>query len=196
MKYCYSIIRKRIAPRFIAMIVKLSRYFGQKRFMRVYVWYLRGMGVVVKGMPRYISPSTRIDTHANVEIGDKVIISDNVWILTHDYSITVGLYSVGLIDDEEKVIVSGVRIGDNSFIGLNAILLPGVRIGENVIVGAGAVVRGDVPSDSLVIGNPARVIGKVSEWSIARLQKGSIDNDVVDRSSLGYPMPIISSLKK
>ncbi|WP_276866657.1 DapH/DapD/GlmU-related protein [Bacteroides heparinolyticus] len=51
-----------------------------------------------------------------------------------------------------------VRIGDNCFIGNGAILLPGITIGNEVIVGAGSVVTKDVPSNTIVAGNPARVI--------------------------------------
>ena len=55
--------------------------------------------------------------------------------------------------------VKPVRIGDNVWIGRNAIIHPGVRIGEGSIVSAGAVVMSDVPPLSVVAGNPARKIG-------------------------------------
>lgn len=51
-----------------------------------------------------------------------------------------------------------VCIGRNCFIGGSSIIMPGVRIGDNSIVAAGAVVMADVPSRSIVAGNPARVI--------------------------------------
>jgi acetyltransferase-like isoleucine patch superfamily enzyme len=49
-----------------------------------------------------------------------------------------------------------VKIGDNVWIGMNAIVLKGVTIGENSIVAAGAVVTRDVPANTVVAGNPAR----------------------------------------
>jgi acetyltransferase-like isoleucine patch superfamily enzyme len=49
-------------------------------------------------------------------------------------------------------------IGDNCVIGVGAIILGGVRIGNEVVVAAGSVVTEDVPSKSIVAGNPARVI--------------------------------------
>ncbi len=51
-----------------------------------------------------------------------------------------------------------VSIGDGSDLGCNAVILPGVTIGQGVQVGAGAVVRGDLPSFSVALGVPARVV--------------------------------------
>ncbi len=53
-----------------------------------------------------------------------------------------------------------VTIEDNSFIGINATILPRINIGKNVIVGAGAVVTKNVNDNSIVIGNPARLMVK------------------------------------
>jgi maltose O-acetyltransferase len=54
---------------------------------------------------------------------------------------------------------AAVRIGDNVFIGSSAIVLKGVTVGSDSVVGAGAVVSGDVPPNTIVSGNPARVLG-------------------------------------
>jgi maltose O-acetyltransferase len=51
-----------------------------------------------------------------------------------------------------------VSIGDGVWIGAGALVLPGVSIGENAVVGAGAVVTRDVAANTLVVGNPARVM--------------------------------------
>lgn len=53
---------------------------------------------------------------------------------------------------------SGITIENNASIGANATILPGVTIGENAMVGAGAVVTKDVPSNAVVVGNPAKII--------------------------------------
>lgn len=89
-----------------------------------------------------------------VEIGDDVTIS-NARILAHDAStkIWTGYSKVGK-----------VKIGSRVFIGAGAIVLPNVTIGDDVIIGAGSVVTKDIPNDSLVVGNPARVVGKVSDY--------------------------------
>ena len=57
-------------------------------------------------------------------------------------------------------ILHGARVGGGS------ILCPGTTVGENALVGAGSVVTKDVPDRAIVIGNPARVIGKVPEQDI------------------------------
>lgn len=52
----------------------------------------------------------------------------------------------------------GVTIGNDVWIGTNAIILGGVKVGQGAIIGAGAVVAKDIPSYAVVVGNPARVV--------------------------------------
>lgn len=51
-----------------------------------------------------------------------------------------------------------VHIGNNVWIGAGAVILPGVTIGDNTVIGAGSVVTKDIPSDSVAVGNPCRVL--------------------------------------
>lgn len=55
-----------------------------------------------------------------------------------------------------------IEIFDNVFIGDRSIICPGVHIGPNVVVSAGSVVMKDIPPDSVVNGNPAKIIGRFS----------------------------------
>ena len=66
-------------------------------------------------------------------------------------------------------IVHGCTVGDNTLIGMGAIVLTGARIGNNCLVGAGALVTGkmDIPDGSLVLGNPAKVIRPLTAAEIA-----------------------------
>jgi len=87
-------------------------------------------------------------------IGNNVTISD-ARILLHDASTKMALnYSR----------VGKVTIGNNVFIGADAIILPAITIGDNVVIGAGAVVTKNIPSNSVVVGNPGRIIGTYDEF--------------------------------
>ena len=84
-----------------------------------------------------------------INIGDNVTLAPRVHILAHDASTKrlLGYTRIGL-----------VNIGNNVFIGASSTVLPGVVIGDNVVVGAGSVVNRDIPSNSVAVGNPARVV--------------------------------------
>lgn len=72
-----------------------------------------------------------------------------------------------------KVTLHGCRIGNNCLIGMGAILLDGCEIGDNCIIGAGSLVgQGrSIPSGSLAVGTPAKVIRKLSEEDISDIRK-------------------------
>ena len=61
--------------------------------------------------------------------------------------------------------LAGPEVGQFAIIGANATVLPGVKIGARALVGAGAVVTSDVPDETVVAGNPARVIKRLGELS-------------------------------
>ena len=85
-------------------------------------------------------------------IGNDVQITDPVTILTHDYSWSVLKKKYGIIYGNQRKTV----IGNNVFIGWGATILGGSHIGDNVIIGANSVVSGNVDSNSVYAGNPAR----------------------------------------
>lgn len=94
-----------------------------------------------------------------LEIGEYCKITRGTVILQHDYSRSVIRRKYGDIIGEAGKTV----IGNNVFIGMNAIILMGTKIGDNVIIGAGSVVGGNIPADVVVAGNPARVIRTLDE---------------------------------
>lgn len=100
-----------------------------------------------------------ISSREDIIIGDNVKIGANVRIFDHDY------HSLNFLDRRDKKLDGNnckskkVTIGDDVFIGTNSIILKGVTIGDRTIIGAGAVVSNqNIPSDSLVVGNPAQII--------------------------------------
>ena len=64
-----------------------------------------------------------------------------------------------------RTITSPVLIGRRVFVGAGSIILAGSTIGENAIIGAGAVVRGEIPPDALVVGNPGEVVSSVEKMA-------------------------------
>ena len=72
-----------------------------------------------------------------------------------------------------RAIVHGCTIGDNTLIGMGAIVLNGAKIGKNCIIGAGALVTEgkEIPDGSLVVGAPGKVIRQLDEASAAVLKK-------------------------
>ena len=89
-----------------------------------------------------------------IVIGNYVTISARVLItdINHSYQ------EIDVPSLCQKLETKPVAIGDNSWIGMNAVIVPGVKIGKNVVVGASAVVTKDVPDDCVVVGNPAKII--------------------------------------
>lgn len=104
---------------------------------------------------------------ALLKIGEYCKITSGVIILTHDYSRAVLRRAYGEVIGEAR----RTEIGDNVFIGMNSIILMGTKIGNNCIVGAGSVCHGTYPDNSVIGGNPARVICGLEEYYLERKKK-------------------------
>lgn len=92
-----------------------------------------------------ISFGTKLDKTfpTGIHIDDDSYLASGAIVFTHDFS---------------RGIKTNTFIGKKCFIGVNAIIMAGVKIGDEVIVGSGAIVTKDVPSNSIVVGNPATII--------------------------------------
>jgi acetyltransferase-like isoleucine patch superfamily enzyme len=121
-------------------------------------------GVNFTDTPRYIHYNAFLDAGGGLTIGKNIVISTDVIILTHDYSYTTGLISINKKPPTDICVLMPVFIGDNCFIGARVTILPGAKIGSNVIIGAGSVVKGMIPDNSVIFGNPAKVVAQTNEW--------------------------------
>lgn len=92
-----------------------------------------------------------------ITIGNNVTLAPDVLVLCHDGSTkkAIGYSKVGT-----------VVIGDNVFVGAKSIILPNTIIGDNVVIGAGSIVGGEIPSNTVVAGAPAKVIQSYEEFKV------------------------------
>jgi acetyltransferase-like isoleucine patch superfamily enzyme len=170
-------IRDAIKKNFANVILKVSPFINQIINIRwihtveyranmfvlrksdIFKWrveYLRGLGAKIGENCRLFS----IEVYSEpllLEIGEHVVVSDAVRFITHDGGVWIFWSDNPEIDNYGKI-----QIGDNTFIGMNAIILPNTTIGNNCVIGAGSVVRGRIPDNSIVMGNPAQVVMKTS----------------------------------
>ena len=107
-----------------------------------------------------------------IVIGNNTNVQDNATLHTGvGYSLKVGNnVSIG-----HNAIVHGCTVGNDTLIGMGAIVMNGAKIGNNCVVGAGAVVTEgkDIPDGSLCMGIPAKVIREVTESDIAHTLKNA-----------------------
>lgn len=131
-------------------------WLGRKSVIESYSCINNAVGDVT------IGDHTRIGIHCTVIgpvcIGNNVNLAQGITVtaLNHNFEDTTQRI------DEQGISTKPVVIGDDVWIGANAVILPGVTIGQHVVVAAGAVVTKDVPDYSVVAGVPAKVIKQLA----------------------------------
>ena len=101
-----------------------------------------------------IGRGTSIIGHLAIEIGDDVFTGMNVYITDQNHGYENLDEPIGKQLPNEQP----VSIGEGAWIGSGAIILPGSKIGDHVVIGANSVVTGEIPSYSVAVGSPARVV--------------------------------------
>lgn len=96
-----------------------------------------------------------------VKFHNNVTVTSNVTFVTHDV-FHEGLNRLG--KGNFKYLCKEIEVFDNVFIGCNSTILPGIKIGPNALIAAGSVVTKDVKPNTVVAGNPARVIETFDEY--------------------------------
>ncbi len=159
------------------------REYGRNLHTGVFLHWVQGRGdliigdnVTVDGKCNFLF-AARFSEHPTLRIGDNTGLGHNC-LFTVGKEIAIGSYcriatSVTIfdspghpLDPEQRKAgmpvktedVRPVRIGDNVWIGMGAVIFPGVTVGDNSVISAGACVMNDVPENTVVAGNPARKI--------------------------------------
>ena len=123
----------------------------------------------IVGNSTYLGPGLSISVCKEISIGKSCLIASNVTISDNDgHPIDPIKRAKGESIDLEDV--SPVRIGNNVWIGDGTIVLKGVSIGDGSIVGARSVVNSDIPPHSIAVGNPAKIVKKVSNFPYNQFQ--------------------------
>lgn len=127
--------------------------------VRPYTQIWSGGGTVRIGNGSEIGERCRISIANSLEIGEKVLLSPNVYITDcdHEYrNISVPVIDQGIAQKGQTV-----SIGYGSYIGINAVIVGNVKIGKHCVIGANSVVTKDVPDYCVAVGSPARVIKRM-----------------------------------
>lgn len=150
-------------------LITLMEPLNSSKYMSSYTSLLRRYGLNI-GKPLYIHKTVKFDDFNKISLGNNCVVSFGVYFLTHDYSRLVGynyLEKNGFMSDTtwDNPLIGTISVGENSFIGARTLLLPNTSIGKDCIIGAGSVVKGSIPDGSVVVGNPAKVIGSIDDFA-------------------------------
>lgn len=105
---------------------------------------------ITVGKNVFINACCKFQDQGGIFIGDNCLIGHNVTITTLNHSIEP--------EKRQGLLPKSVKIGNNVWIGANVTILPGITIGDNAIIGAGSIVTKNVTANTIVAGNPAKIL--------------------------------------
>jgi len=111
---------------------------------------------LIIGKYSYISSNCFIGCQKNIKIGSYVMIGSGTHINDSSYKYE----KIDIPIKEQGSKTSPIVIGNDVWIGANCVILSGVSIGNHTIIGAGSVVTKNIPSYSIAVGSPAKIIKK------------------------------------
>lgn len=181
---------------YVEILNKLSNSEIQRRrdFLRTFVakldegaiinspFYMEFANHLEMGVNSFINYDCIMLNNAMVKLGDNVLVGPKVSFYT----------AVHPIDAKQReqwlVYAKPITVEDNVWIGGSATILGGVTIGKNAIVGAGAVVTKDVEPNTIVVGNPARVLRKITAEDSKKYQEELAKQKDINKSEFNKMM--------
>lgn len=100
-----------------------------------------------------VMPGSLMMSAGGITIDDEAMIAANVQLISNNHD----------LHQRQIITCKPVHIGKKAWLGAGSTILPGITVGDNAVVGAGSVVTHDVAPNTIVAGNPARVIRTISE---------------------------------
>jgi len=149
---------------FKIILKKFFTFFLSKDIEEVYLNKAKRLGIKFGQGCRFYSTNFSTEPYL-IQLGDHVTITEGVRFITHDGGVWIYREEFPNIE-----LFGSINIGNNVFVGLNAIILLNTDIGDNCIVAAGAVVKGKFESNSIIGGIPAKVIGSTKDYYAKNLK--------------------------
>ena len=165
--------------RSIKMIV--TQFFDKLQQGTDPIGFARKIGVGVGMNCRFYQSISYGSEPYLISIGDHVTITRGVAFITHDGGAWI------LRHKHPKMDVFGtITIGNNVFVGREAMLMPGVTIGDNCVIGVRALVTRDIPPNSIAVGMPAKVIGTIDDYEKKMLPRSLNTKDFTPKEKKAF----------
>ncbi len=154
--YDFNHLRPEERQKRMAMLPEIFGSVGENVWIEPPLTVAFGKTVTI-GKGTYINSNLTLVDDYIITIGAGVLIGPNVTITATGHPVHYKLRPHGEMYSFEVI------VGDNVWIGSNAVICPGVKIGENSVIGAGSIVVKDIPSNTVAVGNPCKVIRKITD---------------------------------
>lgn len=190
----FSIVKDTV--HYVEILNKLSNSEIQRRrdFLRTFVakldegaminspFYMEFANHLEMGVNSFINYDCIMLNNAMIKLGDNVLVGPKVSFYT-------AMHPIDAKQREQWLVYAKpITVEDNVWIGGSATILGGVTIGKNAIVGAGAVVTKDVEPNTIVVGNPARVLRKITAEDSKKYQEELAKQKDINKSEFDKMM--------
>lgn len=136
----------------------------------------------------WVGFNSLLDGIGSIKIEEGVNLASHTCIYTHSSQDAIRLLGSKFIEVEAQkrpgYIIESVSIGEYTFVGTSSVILAGTNIGKACIIGAGSIVKGEFPDYSIIVGNPAKIVGDTRKVDEKLYQSGIEFKNYYDQSVL------------